>query len=346
MPQSVKRTTEALIILAMTGASSLAIFPFAVTRLMQGDLLLAGFDFALVAGLAAVGAYVHKTHRTELGANIVSILGVGAIVGTVYIKGVEQVFWMYPTILVVFYLLTPIRAVFASVIATTLLMPVLLTANDTMFLMTTITTIGLTAAFAFAFSSQTLRQREQLIHLATKDPLTGAGNRRALGTKLREIIAQHQREPVTASLLLLDLDHFKRVNDQYGHAAGDLVLVGLVQVIEQRIRETDSVYRIGGEEFLIVAERMDDAAAQLLAEDLRVLVAAARLAETHPVTVSVGVAQLGPGENADDWLRRGDNALYEAKDRGRDCVVSQQTRALTELEIARMERDATRLPAG
>lgn len=345
MPQSIKRTTEELIILAMTGASSLAIFPFAITRLMQGDYVLAGFDLVLIAGLAMIGWYVFKTHRTELGANIVSALAVGAIVGTVYIKGVEQIFWMFPTILVVFYLLTPIRAVFASIMAATLLMPVLLTADDTMFLMTSITTIGLTVAFALAFSSQTARQHEQLIHLATKDPLTGACNRRALGTKLQQIIARHQRETVTASLLLLDLDHFKRVNDEYGHAAGDLVLAGLVQVIERRIRETDSVYRIGGEEFLVVAEGMDHHAAQRLAEDLRVLVAAARLAETHTVTVSVGVAQLGQGENSDDWLRRADSALYEAKDRGRDCVVTGQTRALSELEIARMERDASRKPA-
>ncbi|MEL6870090.1 MAG: GGDEF domain-containing protein [Pseudomonadota bacterium] len=346
MPHSTARKTEELILLAMTMAGSFAVFPFAITRLMQGEWLLGALDLSLVVSLLLISSYVFRTHKTEFASIAVCALSVGAIVGTVYIKGVSQVFWTFPTVLIVFYLLTPTRALFACAVALTMLLPKLLTGNDTMTLMTTLSTIVLTIAFSYAFSKQTANQRDQLVRLATKDPLTGASNRRALSAKLDEIIAQHRREPVTASILMIDLDHFKRVNDKFGHAAGDQVLIGLVRVIKQRIRSTDSVFRIGGEEFAVLSQRLDEEAAEALGEDLRVLVEAARLAEDYPITISVGVAQLRNGETFDDWLRRGDNALYAAKDQGRNRVISVQVPMLSEIEVARMERDAAQKPAG
>ncbi|MEM8546699.1 MAG: GGDEF domain-containing protein, partial [Pseudomonadota bacterium] len=116
-------------------------------------------------------------------------------------------------------------------------------------------------------------------------------------------------------------DHFKHINDRHGHAAGDQVLVGLVGVVRQRIRAVDTLFRIGGEEFLVIVENADTETAKKLAEDLRVLVEAAGLLDDCSVTISVGVAQLGAGETSDDWLRRGDDALYAAKRAGRNCVV-------------------------
>ena len=166
----------------------------------------------------------------------------------------------------------------------------------------------------------TNRQRTQLLQLATKDPLTGAGNRRALDSKLREAVNTFQRTGTPASLLMLDLDHFKSVNDVLGHAAGDQILKNVTEIINLRIRVTDSLYRIGGEEFVVVLEGADLEQAAHLAEQLRTLVDANELVADQTVTISLGVAELKQHESPYDWLHRADEAMYQAKDAGRNST--------------------------
>src|SRR5690606_19009123 len=115
-----------------------------------------------------------------------------------------------------------------------------------------IVTIVVTTAFAFAFSVLNNRQQEQLLQLATRDPLTGAGNRRAFLSKLGQVISTFERTGVPSSLILFDVDNFKSINDAHGHTAGDEILRRISHRIESRIRLTDSLYRIGGEEFVVV----------------------------------------------------------------------------------------------
>ena len=156
--------------------------------------------------------------------------------------------------------------------------------------------------------------------LATKDPLTGAGNRRGLDAKLAEVVNSHSRSGTPSSLLLLDLDHFKKVNDLHGHAVGDQILKSITDIINLRIRVTDSLYRIGGEEFVVVLEGADLHQAAHLAEQLRTLVDANELVPDQSVTISLGVAELKEGETGNDWLHRADEALYRAKDAGRNST--------------------------
>ena len=129
-----------------------------------------------------------------------------------------------------------------------------------------------------------------------------------------------RRQPTTASLIMLDLDHFKAVNDAHGHATGDQILKSLASIVELRIRMTDSLFRIGGEEFVIVLEGQDRAAARHLAEQLRTLVEANELVPDHGVTISLGVAELEDDESVLKWLERADEAMYDAKRRGRNVT--------------------------
>jgi len=194
-------------------------------------------------------------------------------------------------------------------------------AKPDIFVTATVTaTMLLTAVFAYAFAALTRNQRRQLMSLATRDPLTGVGNRRALDQKISEVIANRERSAATASLIMLDLDHFKSINDQYGHGVGDQILVRLTEIINLRIRVTDSLYRIGGEEFVIVVERQDLDRATRLAEQLRTLVEANELAPERAITISLGVSELRPGEDGESWLRRADGALYAAKRAGRNLT--------------------------
>jgi diguanylate cyclase (GGDEF)-like protein len=156
---------------------------------------------------------------------------------------------------------------------------------------------------------------------ALRDPLTGAGNRIAMEQSLiREFeIARRQQQPL--SVLMLDIDHFKGINDTHGHATGDEVLRAVTHAVKDRLRNIDQVFRFGGEEFLIVLTNTGRESAALVGERLRN--AALRL--TYPVkgrpvelTVSLGCSTLLPGESSDSMLRRADTALYAAKRKGRN----------------------------
>jgi diguanylate cyclase (GGDEF)-like protein len=120
--------------------------------------------------------------------------------------------------------------------------------------------------------------------------------------------------------LLLDLDHFKKVNDAHGHAVGDQTLKRVTEIINLRIRVTDSLYRIGGEEFVVVLEGQDAMHAKHLAEQLRTLIQANELVPDQPVTISTGVAEIAQDETASSWLGRADGALYRAKHAGRNTT--------------------------
>jgi diguanylate cyclase (GGDEF)-like protein len=166
----------------------------------------------------------------------------------------------------------------------------------------------------------TNRQREQLMQLATKDPLTGAGNRRSLDAKLDDVVNNLRRSGTAASMLFIDLDHFKKVNDVHGHRVGDQILKRVTEIVNLRIRVTDSLYRIGGEEFIVVLEGQDRGRAQHLAEQLRTLVHENELVPDRSLTISLGVAELSADETALDWMRRADEALWEAKRSGRNTT--------------------------
>ena len=159
----------------------------------------------------------------------------------------------------------------------------------------------------------------RLNRLARVDPLTGALNRRGL-----ELAFPATADDVVATLsaVLLDVDHFKRFNDTYGHATGDLVLRHVAGVCGQAIRTGDAVVRYGGEEFLLLLPQADRAQAARIAERVRAAVATgATIADrTLAVTVSLGVAERAPGETRDALIARADAALYRAKQGGRDRV--------------------------
>lgn len=165
------------------------------------------------------------------------------------------------------------------------------------------------------------RQMESSAAEARTDALTGLANRRAFDQETSRRHAELQRYGKNVSLLLIDVDHFKRFNDVYGHQAGDRVLIGLAQVFLQEARQSDLVARYGGEEFSFVLPNTTAAEAQRLAERVRLAVETRRFpfdGTDLQVTISLGAAQLGIGEEVPAWIRRADAALYAAKKAGRN----------------------------
>ena len=165
-------------------------------------------------------------------------------------------------------------------------------------------------------------QATRLNLLAATDPLTGLSNRRRT-LQLLDQLARDGRLERGSVVLLCDLDHFKQINDGWGHAMGDQVLVSVANALRASTRDADTVARWGGEEFLVVLPVTRDSEATELAERLRLKVAAIQVADRHqcpvPVTLSIGIARLCAGETGSAWLKRADEALYRAKADGRNC---------------------------
>lgn len=306
------------LLLSVAGAAGVA--PFAVIRFMDGDLLLAAFDGFVVVSLLSLAIYTYRTRKVRSANVVLAALCVCGMLATVYLRGLGQIYWAYPVMMAVFYLLKPREAITVAALALLGLLPAMLGKLDTLPLTTLFITIWVTTAFAYAFSVLTSAQREELVRMAQRDPLTGAGNRRALTDKLTDILQDGAASDSQTSLVMIDLDHFKAVNDVFGHAHGDQVLVNVTEVIKNAVRGTDSVYRIGGEEFVVVSEGSGVELASRLGEHLRSEIEQHRLIPDRPVTASLGIAELRPRETIDDWLRRADDALYQAKRGGRNRI--------------------------
>ena len=164
------------------------------------------------------------------------------------------------------------------------------------------------------------RLEQELEHAALRDPLTGLGNRRQFMQLVENARTQNPQRTHNFSLMLVDADHFKTINDQYGHNKGDDALVMLARTLETGIRESDTVFRWGGEEFLILLPLTPLEGAMIVAEALRERVQQLSQPEMPALTVSVGVAQYEAGEDFTSLFKRVDDALYRAKTSGRNQV--------------------------
>jgi diguanylate cyclase (GGDEF)-like protein len=161
--------------------------------------------------------------------------------------------------------------------------------------------------------------KHELEKLTITDPLTGMKNRRYYEQSIAQEISRACRYKEMLSVILFDIDHFKRVNDVYGHDVGDDVLVEYSALIKSMLRDTDELCRIGGEEFIIIAPHTPQVDAYVIAEKIRKAVEEAHL--VIPITISFGVAQYEHCEEKDNLFKRADNALYKAKSTGRNKVV-------------------------
>lgn len=298
----------------------LGILPLAIYRFAVGDWQTGTGDVVLVCFIAGLVGYAWMSGRTRLAARLLALtvtLGYLALMTV----GSISVMWAFP-ILGAGFLLADRLFASASALGT-LILTALVADHFTsaVEVWSFVTTGVLVSIFGLIFATRTELQERQLTDIAGRDPLTLAGNRRALRRALDEAARMQDRRSRPVSLILLDLDHFKRVNDVHGHEAGDHILISLVEIIGSRLRDRDGMFRLGGEEFVVVLPDAQASDAERVAGQLRHSMATQLEGPGAPVTASMGVAELAAAESIRQWLSRADEALYAAKREGRDRIV-------------------------
>lgn len=168
---------------------------------------------------------------------------------------------------------------------------------------------------------QVYLQHDLLKQMSITDPLTGVYNRSLLQPSLEKSIDHSKRENSNMSVAMIDIDHFKQVNDNYGHNMGDIVLRNFAILLENHFRNTDLIFRIGGEEFLVILHHADTPSSFDSAERFRQIVENHTFIEGQKITVSIGLSTLKPDMQWSDWVKQSDDNLYLAKSSGRNRVI-------------------------
>ena len=297
-----------------------AILPFAAYRLITGNYLVALVDIVIVAGVTGAALLAWRTDRLDLIGNFLAAFTCVACIVVVYLFGLSPL-WCISTFMATFMVGERRFATAVSLFtlaAVGLHHPAFVSNEERL---TFIAVASMVILFALIFATRTARQNAQLRDLALVDPLTGTANRRALKADLMAAVAGFHKNSSPWAVAVLDLDHFKQVNDRHGHAAGDQVLVDLVNVIQDVIRRGDRLYRYGGEEFVILFADVEGDGLKFATGKVLQAVRQHLKGPDGPVTVSIGAAELQPGECWNQWLIRADHALYRAKNQGRDRIV-------------------------
>ena len=295
--------------------------PFVLIHLLHGGWLMAGVN-ALGGTVLALSARALRQGRpAPVPFPLLAAMLVVAVCVSVQRQGVLGLLWAYPALFVCYFILTRRLATLlgaALVIGVTAIGAAVLEPGLAV-------RVGLSLVFVKLMINGVLNVigdlQQALLAQTLTDPLTGAFNRRHLDAQLGQRVASAATTAATEALLVIDIDHFKRINDSHGHEVGDAVLRQVVNAVQARKRRNDLLFRLGGEEFVLLLPGATLAQAQQIAEDLCQRLAQAELLPGEPVTVSIGVSALQPGQTAEAWVKRADAALYQAKRGGRNRVV-------------------------
>lgn len=298
--------------------TTISLLPFVYYRFSSGEYVLVAIDSVVILLSTLLFFRACCYHIDNLNHTIAVTVMVIFIIVT-HIKGAEMIFWLYPLI-AANYFLVPIRqAVTINVLGILSALPAILAESALLEILTISITALLLAIFGYIYAKRTEIDKTMLGIIATEDALTGVENRRALDARISEVVASFTRYNHPSSMILIDLDHFKQVNDNHGHLTGDKILIRVASIIEANIRRTDRLYRYGGEEFVLIANNTKIHNANKLAEHLRKAVLSDHELKRFNVSVSLGISELTTYDDEISWLARADKALYKAKNNGRNC---------------------------
>ena len=306
---------------AVTGL--LFLTPFAINNFFQGRPVLGAGSLAIVIMLIA-NAWNTSRGRYHPSFTLITIIPVVLIFLVIALRkqGIIGALWCYPAVISCYFMLPEKMARLSNLVILCVALPIAWLVLDHPLAARVAATLLAVSTFSAIFVRVITSQQALLQAQAVTDTLTGLSNRVLLGPSLEQAIEQNRRTKADMSIVSLDLDHFKTINDTLGHDAGDSVLRSVGELLGKRIRRSDRAFRLGGEEFLVLLYNTDLENSRQFAEELRKAIELLPLLPGQPVTASLGVATLQPGEGWDDWMKRSDENLYRAKAAGRNCVIA------------------------
>lgn len=298
-----------------------AVAPLVMVQWRQDHPLLALLLILFCLNAVAVIISLKFRGHYFLKGRLFPILAVISAIYSTSINGHSGLYWAYPAAAALFFLL-PLREAILFNIVFLIGMSIVsfMQFPEADFWRITFS-LGLTCVFVMIFAWLVGRLQQELTRLAATDPLTGCLNRSQLADMLNARIQMRERYERVCSIVLVDLDYFKLINDRWGHLAGDRVLQELPRRILRHLSENDQLFRVGGEEFMLLLPETRQKDADQLAHKLLTSISATPFAEGIKVTASASVAEVSKGETWSVWLNRADQALYKAKSQGRNQVV-------------------------
>lgn len=304
-------------------AGIILILPFAVSNLMKGENLLATFNFLVILILLIDAIYRHFRRELPIAPAVAFIAIILNISLTIIEINLIGILWIYPTFILMFFVLTRKTANIIGIFSIILITGMAYYSEQSIQATTRVlASMILTVIFVNMIVKIIVELQNKLRDSSIIDELTQAYNRRYLNDALENAIARLKRYDNNISLILLDIDHFKKINDTFGHSAGDHVLKELVQIIWGTLRTIDMVFRMGGEEFIILLPETTLSNATQVAEKLRLKIQEKPIVNSTKVTISAGVIQLDKSESIDELMKRVDELLYKAKNSGRNRICS------------------------
>ncbi|MCX7553490.1 GGDEF domain-containing protein [Marinicella sp. S1101] len=289
---------------------------FAVIRFANDEWIVGVFDSILALFGLYVFFLVYKTRNADLPAYAIAIISIIGTIATIILKGTTQVYWAYPSVALVFYLLPPKHGILMWSISAVIIL-FLIRDLPLIQLISISMTLFITSFFCYFFAAKMEQQHIRLRKIANEDVLTGTLNRRAFNQATEALKGSDKPQ----SGILFDLDNFKQVNDYFGHATGDQVLEKSVEFVAAMLKKEDQFFRIGGDEFAILCKDRDFDYAYKLALEVHQAFSRSEIKQQHHLTLSMSVAQKEPDEDIIEWLNRLDSAMYHAKKSGRNQII-------------------------
>jgi len=298
------------------------ILPFSIYHLTQHNVSTALGALVVSASLFFAAWHCHRKTYNSIYVFLLltpfSTLYVAHLMNTI---GISATYWCYPTVLLFYFIMSERQAWISTTLFVAISLPLAWHLFEPHEAVRLSITLILVSSYSTIFVRIINKQYKALGQQAITDKLTGLFNRLILQDSLEQAIHQTNRANTTSTLIIMDIDHFKAINDELGHDTGDHVLTQLGAFLKDSFRGSDKVFRIGGEEFLILLNNTDEANSIDVAEKIRKGVEKLPLIPDRTVTVSLGVAGMGSVKDWKQWMKICDERLYEAKNTGRNKVV-------------------------
>ena len=288
-------------------------------RYAAGQPLAATVDIAWAVALVGALAWVRWVRNSVGVGSFMAAVSLASSLAKIHLLGADGVAWMFPVVLGTFAVTARLPAAILAGLGVAYGGVLVFVFADAEMAVASAVSLVLTYCVALVTTTHVESLRIRLEQLASRDALTGAGNRRALDDALTPLVAASVE--TDTAIALMDLDHFKHINDVHGHSAGDRVLVEFTALVRRMMRPGDRLFRFGGEEFVLLMPATSQADALGIAERVNAAVRQGIRLRQASVTVSIGLSLARIGDTVDALLARADGALYAAKSGGRDRVV-------------------------